>query len=161
MTAPGDRRFDRRVHETGEPAGDETGATSGDADVALVLRSYQAFARGDIGEAVAPLADDVEWVEPDDFPGGGRRVGPGAVAEYLAASYASWQTFASEPTATCVGGRVVVRHAVSGVLADGTPHAVVVADVFTVRDGAVVAMSATTDVEAALAGRFPPARPAC
>jgi ketosteroid isomerase-like protein len=50
-------------------------------EVDLVLASYAAFARGDIDAAVAPLTDQTEWVEPDDFPGGGRRVGRAAVAE--------------------------------------------------------------------------------
>ncbi|HEY0454464.1 nuclear transport factor 2 family protein [Actinophytocola sp.] len=116
-----------------------------DPELELVLASYAAFARGDIDAAVAPLHPDVEWVEPDEFPMGGRRVGPAAVAEYLRASHASWSSLRSSPTASRRGADIVVVHHVEGELADGTPHAATVADVFTVEDGQVVRMRAYAD----------------
>ncbi|MPZ84954.1 MAG: DUF4440 domain-containing protein [Actinophytocola sp.] len=116
-----------------------------DPDVALVLDSYAAYARGDIDAAVAPLHPDVEWIEPAEFPLGGRRVGPAAVAEYLRASHAGWTRFTSTPTATRRGPDIVVVHHVEGELADGTPHAATVADVFTVQSGQVVRMRAYAD----------------
>ena len=123
-----------------------------DPEVDLVLASYAAFARGDIDTAVAPMVDDIEWVEPEDFPMGGRRVGPAAVHEYLAASRAGWRELVSTPEAYRVDGRVVIVHALSGTLLDGTPNQVRVADVFTVRGTEVLAMQATTDIESALRG---------
>jgi len=57
-----------------------------DPEVEVVLAAYEAFARGDIDAATKDLDPEVEWVEPIAFPGGGRRVGPAAVAEYLEAS---------------------------------------------------------------------------
>jgi len=54
-----------------------------DPEIAVVLTAYAAFARGDIDHAIAGLHPHVEWIEPDQFPYGGRRVGPAAVASYL------------------------------------------------------------------------------
>lgn len=116
-----------------------------DPDISLVLDSYRAYAAGDIDRAVAPLHPQVEWIEPEEFPGGGRLVGPAAVADYLRASRAGWSQFSSEPTAHRRGEDIVVLHHVSGTLADGTPHEFTVADVFTVRDGQVVRMQAYAD----------------
>jgi hypothetical protein len=52
-----------------------------DPEVEVVLAAYEAFARGDIDAATKDLDAEVEWIEPTGFPGGGRRVGPAAVAE--------------------------------------------------------------------------------
>jgi ketosteroid isomerase-like protein len=119
-------------------------------DVALVLRAYAAFARGDIEEAVADLHPDVEWIEPDEFPNGGRRQGPAAVAEYLRASFDGWSELRSQPTAYRRGEQIVIVHHVSGRLRDGGTNEATVADVFTVRDGRVVRMQAYADPAEAL-----------
>ncbi|GGM24499.1 nuclear transport factor 2 family protein [Dactylosporangium sucinum] len=118
------------------------------ADVELVLRAYAAFVAGDIAGAVRDLHPDVEWIEPDEFPNGGRHVGPAAVARYLQASYDDWLELHSEPTATRRGGRVVVVHRVHGVVQDLSIRDVTVADVFTVRDGRIVHMQAYADPSA-------------
>ncbi len=122
-----------------------------DPEADLVLASYAAFARGDI-EAVAPLTEWTEWFEPEEFLMGGRRVGRAAVTEYLHASRAAWRELTSTPTAHRVGEHIVVVHAVSGTLPDGSKAEATVADVYTIRDGAVVSMKATADIEAALRG---------
>jgi ketosteroid isomerase-like protein len=119
-----------------------------DADVELVLAAYSAFARGDIAAATAHLAPDVIWIEPDEFPNGGRHVGPEAVAAYLRASRKMWAALESRPEARRQGRRIVVRHHVSGRMIDGTPHENTVADVFTIRDGRVVEMVAYADPDA-------------
>ncbi|WP_238016399.1 nuclear transport factor 2 family protein [Dactylosporangium sp. AC04546] len=116
-----------------------------DADVELVLRAYAAFAAGDIAGAVRDLHPDVEWIEPDEFPNGGRHVGPAAVARYLQASYDDWLELHSEPSATRRGDRIVVVHHVHGVVQDLSIRDVTVADVFTVADGRVVRMQAYAD----------------
>jgi ketosteroid isomerase-like protein len=116
-----------------------------DPDLALVLDAYAAFARGDIDGAVAGLHPDVEWIEPDEFPGGGRRHGPAAVADYLRASRSSWAELTSEPTAHRRGEDIVVVHHVRGRRVDGTPAEATVADVYTVRNGQVVRMHAYAD----------------
>jgi ketosteroid isomerase-like protein len=113
-----------------------------DDGVALILRAYEAYARGDIATAVADLDPEVEWIEPDEFPDGGARHGPAAVAEYLRNSRARWADLVSEPTPHRRGSDVVIVHHVTGHLLDGTAAEVTVADVYTVRDGRIVRMHA-------------------
>lgn len=74
------------------------------------------------------------------------------MAEYLQASRSAWRQLTSTRTAHRVGERIVVVHAVSGTLQDGSSAEATVADVYTLRDGAVISMEATTDIEAALRG---------
>lgn len=124
----------------------EVPGADGDEDMALVLRGYEAWLRGDIDGAVAGLHPNVEWIEPAEFPNGGRRVGRAAVADYLRASRAQWAELRSERTAHRSGRDVVVVHHASGRLVDGGRQDVRVADVFTVTDGQVVRMRAYADV---------------
>jgi ketosteroid isomerase-like protein len=120
-------------------------ADPADPDVATVLNCYAAFARGDIAEAVAPMAADVVWIEPDEFPNGGERRGPAAVADYLSASRAGWEQLTSVATPYRHGTDIVIVHQLDGVLVGGTPHQARVADVFTVVDGSVIRMRAYAD----------------
>jgi ketosteroid isomerase-like protein len=125
--------------------------TDPDPEAAAVLAAYAAFARGDIDLAVAGLHPQVEWIEPEEFPYGGRRVGPAAVADYLRRSRSMWDDLVSEPTAHRRGDDIVVVHHVHGHLADGTFRDATVADVFTLRDGMVVRMQAYADPAQAFA----------
>src|ERR1039458_7754383 len=109
-----------------------------------------ASAGGDMEAAVAGLHPEVEWIEPDEFPNGGRRQGPAAVAEYLRSARQMWAELVSEPSAVRRGGDIVIIHHVSGRLVDGTDHEATVADVFTVRDGQAVRMRAYADPAEAL-----------
>lgn len=118
-----------------------------DPDVALVLAAYAAFARGDIDAAVIDLAPDVVWIEPDEFPNGGRHVGRDAVAAYLRASRAMWAELRSQADARRHGRHVVVTHRVSGRMHDGSHHENAVADVFTIENGRVTKMVAYADPE--------------
>jgi ketosteroid isomerase-like protein len=132
------------------PIGGRTGQAGGvtetsDSDVDIVLAAYAAYAGGDITAAVQNLHPDVVWIEPDEFPNGGRREGRAAVAEYLQASYDGWRELRSMPLARRDGSRVIVEHHVEGVLADGTDHQMTVADVFLLRGGQVVHMQAFAD----------------
>jgi ketosteroid isomerase-like protein len=114
-------------------------------DAELVLASYDAYARGDIEQAVVPLDRDVDWVEPETFPNGGRHRGRDAVARYLRQSRERWAELTVEPVAHQRGQDVlvVVRH--HGTMVDGSGADVTVADVFTLRDGRVVRMRAFAD----------------
>jgi ketosteroid isomerase-like protein len=123
-----------------------------DSDIALVLRAYEAYARGDIDAAIAGLHPDVDWIEPPEFPGGGARHGPPAVADYLRPSRARWAELVSESTAHRHGDDIVVVHHVHGVTVDGTPAEATVADVYTLREGTVVRMQAYADPAEVLAG---------
>lgn len=130
-----------------------TAADRSDADpeVAVVLAAYEAFGRGDIGGAVADMDAEVEWIEPISFAMGGRRVGTAAVAEYLEASRSGWKHLTSEPTAHRVGPEIVVVHKLHGILLDGTPQEVEVADVFRFREGRIGRMRAYEAPEEAFA----------
>lgn len=116
-----------------------------DPDVALILAAYASFARGDIDAAVAGLHPQVEWIEPEEFPGGGRRTGRAAVAGYLRDSRSRWARLSSEPTPYRRGDDIVIIHRVHGTLVDGTSHDAVVADVYAVSGGQVVRMKAYAD----------------
>ena len=122
-----------------------------DPDVAIVLDAYAAFARGDAEAAVAAMDEQVEWIEPESFAMGGRRVGPEAVAEYLAASRAGWKHLTSEPTPYRVGGEIVIVHELRGILQDGTALEASATDVFRLRGGRVVLMRAYEQPEEAFA----------
>jgi len=122
-----------------------------DPEIAAVLAAYAAFACGDIERAVARLHPQVEWIEPEEFPYGGRWVGPTAAAEYLRRSRSLWAELVSEPTAHRRGNDIVVVHHVHGRLADGTFRDATVADVFTFSNGLVVRMHAYADPAQALA----------
>ena len=122
-----------------------------DPEIAVVLAAYAAFARGDIDQAIAGLHPHVEWIEPEQFPYGGRRIGPAAVADYLRESRSLWAELVSKPTATRRGNDIVVVHHVHGRLADGTFRDVTVADVFTFSKGLIVRMQAYGDPAQALA----------
>lgn len=41
------------------------------SSVDLVASSYEAFARGDLAAALAPMADDIEWHQAQGLPHGG------------------------------------------------------------------------------------------
>jgi ketosteroid isomerase-like protein len=133
---------------TTRPTADRT-----DEDVATILASYEAFAKGDIDAAVEMLDRDVVWNEPDEFPNGGPRKGRDSVAEYLRASRAMWTELESEATPYRHEDDIVIVHHVRGRMADGGMHEATVADVFTVRNGVVVRMQAFADPEAAFERR--------
>ena len=116
----------------------------------MVLNAYAAYARGDIDNAVADLHPDVEWIEPNEFPNGGRHHGPASVAEYLRSTREMWVDLVSEAAALRRGDDIVIIHHVSGRMTDGSARDVTVADVFTVRDGQVVTMKAYADPAEAL-----------
>jgi len=120
-----------------------------DADVRLILDAYRAFQAGDIDRATASLHQDVVWIEPDEFPDGGRYVGPASVADYLSRSRDRWRTVVSTPLARRVGDKIAVRHHLEGQAIDGTHAEATVADVFTVRDGVIVHMQAYADPDCA------------
>ncbi|MEU4196968.1 nuclear transport factor 2 family protein [Kribbella sp. NPDC026611] len=121
----------------------------GDPDLETVLAAYRAFALGDIDAAVANMAEDVVWVEPDEFPDGGRYDGRDAVAGYLRRSRDSWERLHSVPVARRVDNTIAVRHFLEGIGADGIDRKAEVADIFTVRNGLIVHMQAYADPDRA------------
>ncbi|WP_127132059.1 nuclear transport factor 2 family protein [Georgenia sp. SYP-B2076] len=128
-------------------ASQDDGARHLDPDVRRVLAAYRAFERGDIDAAVRDLHPRVVWTEPEEFPGGGRRVGVAQVAAYLRASRNMWGELESRPTVTRRGAEVRAVHRVRGRLVDGTPHEALAVDVFRFVDGQVVEMTAYASPE--------------
>lgn len=53
-----------------------TTAPDNDRVIATLRDAYAAFNRGDIDAAVAGLDPQIEWSEPESFPGGGIKPRP-------------------------------------------------------------------------------------
>ena len=122
------------------------------AAMATLREAYAAFNRNDIDAAVAGLDPQIEWSEPAEFPGGGAYHGREAVKGYLRQSRANWAEGASEPEEMIpAGDRIVVLvHARFRLKDSETWQDVKLADVYTVRDGKIVAMRAFADRQEAL-----------
>jgi uncharacterized protein len=122
------------------------------AAMATLKDAYEAFNRGDIDAAVAGLDPEIEWSEPAEFPGGGAYHGREAVKGYLTQSRAPWAEGSSEPEQMIpAGDRIVVMvHARFRAKGSEAWQDVKLADVYTVRNGKIVAMRAFADREEAL-----------
>lgn len=114
--------------------------------------AYAAFNRGDIDAAVKPLDSDIEWREPDSFPGGGLYHGHEGVKHYLRQSRAYWAEGSSEPEEFIpIGNRIVVFvHARVRLQGSQEWHEVRLADVYTFQNGRAIQMRAFADREQAL-----------
>lgn len=117
-----------------------------------IRAAYRAFNRGDIDSAVRFLDAQVEWIEPDEFPGGGTYHGVEAVRQYLAQSRASASQVISEPEKLIpAGNRVVVFvHARVMPKESSSWEDIRLADVFTFENGRVTNMRAFADREEAM-----------
>jgi ketosteroid isomerase-like protein len=115
-------------------------------------RAYEAFNRGDIDSAVQFLGPQVEWIEPDEFPGGGTYHGVGGVQKYLAQSRAGAAQVISEPERFIpVGDRMVVFvHARVLPKENGMWQDIRLADVYTIQGGKATKMRAFANREDAL-----------
>ena len=109
--------------------------------------AYRAFNRGDIDSAVRFLDAEVEWIEPDEFPGGGIYHGVEAVRQYLARSRASASQVISEPEELIPAGNRVVVFVHARVLPKESANwqDIRLADVFTFENGRVTKMRAFAD----------------
>jgi ketosteroid isomerase-like protein len=124
--------------------------------VAALRDAYAAFNRGDMDAAVASLDENIEWVEPKEFPGGGAYHGRESAKQYLAQSRAAWAEVSSEPEQFIPAGNriVVLVHARvrAKVRAKDSEEwqDVRLADVYTFRDGKAIQMRAFADRDEAL-----------
>jgi uncharacterized protein len=129
-------------------------ATTSDNErvIATLRDAYAAFNRGDIDAAVAGLDPQIEWSEPESFPGGGMYHGRDGARQYLAQSRAAWAEVNSEPEQFIpADDRIVVFvHARVRAKESKDWQEVRLADVYTVRDGKIVAMRAFADRQEAL-----------
>jgi ketosteroid isomerase-like protein len=115
--------------------------------------AYAAFNRGDMDAAVESLDAQIDWTEPVEFPGGGRRYhGREEVKGYLTQSRAGWAEGSSEPERFITAGdRIVVFvHARFRLKGSGEWQEVRLADVYTVREAKIVQMRVFADRQEAL-----------
>jgi uncharacterized protein len=76
--------------------------------IAALRGAYAAFNRGDIDAAVEPLDDQIEWIEPTEFPGGGTYHGRDGAKRYLTQSREGLAEGTSEPEKFMMAGNRVV-----------------------------------------------------
>jgi uncharacterized protein len=133
--------------ETPEQAAARQSAEQTDAVIAKLRAAYAAFNRGDIAAAVEPMDERIEWSEPKQFPGGGVYHGRDGVRRYLAGSRAGMADGTSEPEEFIpVRDKIVVLvHARVRPKGSFDWQELRLADVYTVREGKVVAMRAFAD----------------
>jgi uncharacterized protein len=114
--------------------------------------AYAAFNRGDIDGAVKPLDPNVDWSEPQEFPGGGIYHGVDGAKTYLTQSRAGADEVHSEPERFIVYGDKIVVFVYARVKPKGSKkeQEIRLADVYTFRNGKAVAMRAFADRKAAV-----------
>ena len=66
------------------------------SDLDVVLASYQAVNRGDVGAAMEALADDAEWHESGVLPEPEVHRGKAAISAFLSDFLAQWESFHQE-----------------------------------------------------------------
>lgn len=120
--------------------------------IADLRAAYEAFNRGDIQAALRPLAPDIEWTEPEEFPSGGKYHGLEGVKRYLTQSRESWAEGRSEPEQFIVSGDhiVVFVHARVRPKGSGEWRDVKLADVYTFKGGKATQMRAFADRQEAI-----------
>jgi uncharacterized protein len=120
--------------------------------IRLLGDAYAAFNRGDIPDAIASLDPQIEWIEPQEFPGGGTYHGRAGVMNYLTQSRAAWGEVSSEPERFIVSGdRIVVFvHARVRPKDSSEWREARLADVYTYKGGTPIAMRAFANREEAL-----------
>ncbi len=114
--------------------------------------AYAAFNRGDLNAAVELLDPRVEWIEPNDFPGGGTYHGVDAAKHYLSQSRDGAAEVISEPEQFIPIDNRIIVFVRARVLPKGSSEwqQVILADVYTFQDGRVIQMHAFADRQEAL-----------
>lgn len=120
--------------------------------IAALREAYAAFNRGDMDAAVASLDENIEWIEPMEFPGGGSYQGRESAKQYLAQSRAAWAEVSSQPEQFIPAGNrmVVLVHARVQAKGSNEWQDVRLADVYTFRDGKAIQMRAFADRDEAM-----------
>ena len=123
-----------------------------DKSILAIRSAYAAFNRGDFDAAVASLDAEIQWTEPASFPGGGTYHGREAVKGYLRQSRSRWAEGSSRPVRFVAAGDRIVVFVFVHFRTKGSSewHEAKIADVYTIRGGHVVQMTAFADREEAL-----------
>ncbi len=142
------------------PKADAGGVRAGNLDV--VKRMYAAFASRQRDVILQLFAPDIEWVQNEGFPGGGRHVGAEAVLDGVFAKFRqewdAWQAVVSEWIDA--GDTVIALGEYRGTFkATGRSTTAAFAHVYRVRGGRIVRFEQFTDTaKVAEAMRFPDAK---
>jgi ketosteroid isomerase-like protein len=118
----------------------------------IVKAIYAAINRNDIAALTERFDPDVEWTEPAERPGGGNCKGRAEVKALFAKSRATWAEGGCEPERMIVAGDQVVALVHVRVRLAGQSEWLEgdVTDVWTFRDGRVIAGRSFDDRQAAL-----------
>jgi ketosteroid isomerase-like protein len=71
--------------------------------------AYAAFNRNEISAFIQIFDRQIEWIEPDEFPGGGTYRGLDAVLAHLAKSRETWAEGSCEPERIIVAGDRIIQ----------------------------------------------------
>lgn len=120
--------------------------------IAALRAAYEAFNRGDIHQATRVLDDNVDWIEPLDFPGGGTYHGVKGARRYLSQSRASAARVISQPERFIPAGDRIIVFVHARVLPNASApwQDVRLADVYRFQGGKAVQMRAFADRREAL-----------
>ena len=117
-------------------------------NVEIVRELYEAFAAADRNRIRAVFADDIEWLQMDGFPNGGRWVGADVVfnnvLDKLNATWDNWKSIGEEYLDA--GDQIVVLGYYSGMhKISGGSFKALFAHVYTLVDGKIVRFEQFTD----------------
>jgi ketosteroid isomerase-like protein len=120
--------------------------------ITALRAAYAAFNRGDIDAATQAMDPNIEWNEPPEFPGGGTYHGREGAKQYLTQSRAGAAEVISQPERFLTAGDRVVVFVYARVRPKNSQEwrEIRLADVYTVRNGKLVAMRAFADRQEAL-----------
>ncbi|MBC7921956.1 MAG: nuclear transport factor 2 family protein [Ferruginibacter sp.] len=99
---------------------------------------YERLARADLDGALALLAADVELIQADSLPYGGRYVGQAGIRDFFTRFFAYWQQFRSEEVVYFANAdQVVVTSVAHGLTRQGRSVVVPMVQVYALRDGLI------------------------
>jgi ketosteroid isomerase-like protein len=127
---------------------------SANADLELIRRGYEAWARGDLEGLFSIMDPEIEWHPPPNFPEPGPHRGVEAIRRALGAYEETFDLFVTEPERLFPTGRrgevlAFARTRTRG-KGSGAEVTIEVAHLFTVRDGALVRFEVIIDRDEAL-----------
>ena len=118
------------------------------SNVAVIRDLYAAFAARDVERIRRLFHPDIEWIQNEGFPGGGRHVGAHAVLNDVFAKFrAEWSSWAAPVHEWLDAGDTVVALGEYHGTHKGTGRSVVAAfaHVYDVRDGRITRFRQYTD----------------